>query len=985
MKNIVQTKTLSLLLALAMLLSLVPGMGLTAWAEDTLTIDDLVTAVGTSTFNYSSSDAYTVQVVEGKLMNVTPWSSHEARDLTYNSSDGKYHLKFGIFDNDWYIDIDSNNYITSFMFDNGGTYESYSGKSQYALNLSAPEATAYAGYLPAKADDATALAAKVVKFNDMDWYLIEDNSTSETEGTVTLFAKDTIGSSRFDNSKNEYSGSMVKSYLDKLTAEGGAFADVADAIVSTDLEDVTVTGAKLWLLSKDEVITTYKLSTALNKCTNDWWLRTPTTSSYVIYVNGESGSVVNAGNFYMNTYGVRPALNLDLSKVEFDSETNTFAVKPTVIEYRLWVGDVQVTSANMDDVLGDKDSGATVTFTPAATGENPTPATLTLKGATVTDYFAGVCVRYGVKDTLVINLEGDNTIGSDSDDGLYTGLETRGSLIIQGNGKLAVKGRYNGIKSDGDITIESGEITASALNSGIESGNENEITLNGGKVTAKGNTGIVGYGGVTIAGADVNAEGKNYAIFTADKDITISAGTVNATATGADTWQKALNGTVKNSIYGTGWTDSSGTEGKTAIATSTTGQDLSDYKKVIFVSHIHDFTYSANGATMTATCNGAGVCNLTDNKVSFTIIAENATYDSNTHGATVDFTAWEAAGLPPAPAVQYTGRGTTTYNSTTAPTNAGTYKASITRGKGTAANIASVDYEIAKADPTCTAPTGLTATYGQTLANVTLTNPEGNTAGTWAWADDTQSVGTPGTNTFKATFTPEDTDNYNVLEDLDVDVEVADRMITVTLDANGGTTGALWIDSFEIGASVFEVGSLIAPPTGMVEAPEGYEFDALEVNGERVELGETPEIDGLEVNVKFLWKAIKEIKSGWYEENGKKCYYKDGEKTKWYRTIDGKKYYFNSKGEMVTGWVKFNATGKWHYFKADGSEATGWFKDGADWYYSNAQGEMQNNMWIKDGGKWYYLTNSGKMAVNMSILYKGKYYKFDKNGVCLNP
>ena len=74
-------------------------------------------------------------------------------------------------------------------------------------------------------------------------------------------------------------------------------------------------------------------------------------------------------------------------------------------------------------------------------------------------------------------------------------------------------------------------------------------------------------------------------------------------------------------------------------------------------------------------------------------------------------------------------------------------------------------YTIAKADPTCTAPTGLTATYGDTLADVTL--PTG-----WSWANDTQSVGAVGTNTFKATFTPEDTDNYNVLENLDVTVTV---------------------------------------------------------------------------------------------------------------------------------------------------------------------------------------------------------------------
>lgn len=62
---------------------------------------------------------------------------------------------------------------------------------------------------------------------------------------------------------------------------------------------------------------------------------------------------------------------------------------------------------------------------------------------------------------------------------------------------------------------------------------------------------------------------------------------------------------------------------------------------------------------------------------------------------------------------------------------------------------------IAKAQPSYTIPTNLTATYGQTLADVKL--PAG-----WAWVDvATTSVGVVGGNKFAVEFTPEDTVNYN--------------------------------------------------------------------------------------------------------------------------------------------------------------------------------------------------------------------------------
>ena len=74
---------------------------------------------------------------------------------------------------------------------------------------------------------------------------------------------------------------------------------------------------------------------------------------------------------------------------------------------------------------------------------------------------------------------------------------------------------------------------------------------------------------------------------------------------------------------------------------------------------------------------------------------------------------------------------------------------------------ASCAVTVNKADPT--APTSLTATYGQTLANVTL--PDG-----WTWVDSTQSVGSVGSNTFKANFAGDS--NYNAASNVDVTVTV---------------------------------------------------------------------------------------------------------------------------------------------------------------------------------------------------------------------
>ncbi len=67
--------------------------------------------------------------------------------------------------------------------------------------------------------------------------------------------------------------------------------------------------------------------------------------------------------------------------------------------------------------------------------------------------------------------------------------------------------------------------------------------------------------------------------------------------------------------------------------------------------------------------------------------------------------------------------------------------------------------------PTAEVPTGLTAVFGDTLGSVTLTNPAGNTAGSWNWKEGTDAlVGPAGVQSHIAVFTPEDSANYAVVE-----------------------------------------------------------------------------------------------------------------------------------------------------------------------------------------------------------------------------
>ena len=96
-----------------------------------------------------------------------------------------------------------------------------------------------------------------------------------------------------------------------------------------------------------------------------------------------------------------------------------------------------------------------------------------------------------------------------------------------------------------------------------------------------------------------------------------------------------------------------------------------------------------------------------------------------------------------------------------------------------------VAFTIRKAVPVYEVPSGLTASYGQTLVDVLL--PDG-----FAWEDGTLPVGSAGEHSFKAAFTPEDTDNYETVTEIAVKVDVvqAENAWTEELSIKGWTYGS---------------------------------------------------------------------------------------------------------------------------------------------------------------------------------------------------
>ena len=234
--------------------------------------------------------------------------------------------------------------------------------------------------------------------------------------------------------------------------------------------------------------------------------------------------------------------------------------------------------------------------------------------------------------------------------------------------------------------------------------------------------------------------------------------------------------------------------------------------------HQHSWTYTASGATITASCTDTTCTSPNGGSVTIKAPAE-LTYSGEGKPATVtassDWQGLAASGIT----ISYikTGKyGPEILENGTLPTNAGEYIADITVGEGNKAATASVKYTIQKANPVVTEwPTLSASVYVNSEA--TLTGGSGE--GTFAFkAGAAKSWDSAGSKTTTIVFTPTATNNYKELTQ-DYNVTVVKR----TVKSCNTLTG---ITDKPYGTALEELG---LPETVTITTEDGKTFDKIPV------------------------------------------------------------------------------------------------------------------------------------------------------------
>ncbi|MDO5119772.1 MAG: RICIN domain-containing protein [Coriobacteriales bacterium] len=120
-------------------------------------------------------------------------------------------------------------------------------------------------------------------------------------------------------------------------------------------------------------------------------------------------------------------------------------------------------------------------------------------------------------------------------------------------------------------------------------------------------------------------------------------------------------------------------------------------------------------------------------------------------------------------------------------------------------------------------------------------------------------------------------------------------------------------------------------------------------------------------------------KTGSWQQSGSRWWYRWDNGTypaSEFVKIDGKTYYFDASGWMITGWK--SVSGSWYYFESSGAMVTGWKQISGTWYWFASNGKMATGL-KTISGKIYYFSSSGAMVTGWQQV-SGKWYYFESSG-----
>ena len=779
----------SILLSLVLVLGLVPGMNLTAYASPTETLLTTITATGKEQASYSTANVATVsfsytQYGSSSYVAIWGWWGY-GWSATVNAAEGYTITKCVFYDNADRTATDSSSPFVvetteedktpkvngTILADNskgikkievyGYATPAHTHDFTYSASGATITATCTAG-CPDSYDTTPAILTIAAAGGIYDGTTVYSATVTNNIPAVT---GDTVGSVAYYKVDTEGATTGGTAQAGAPTGAGYYYASVTLTSGSN-----TYTAVKAFTVAKIDPTAPTGLTATYGQKLSDVVL--PTGWTWADSTQSVGNVVSPAATFKANFAGddnYNAASNVDVT-VTVNKAANPATVSGTA---SVTAGGHSVDLANNVTLNG---AAGTVSYEISGEANG-----CTLSGSVLTSGSSAGSVTVNV------------TVAEDDN---YNALAAT-PITVTVNDKLAQT------VTASDVTATYGDTGKSVSGTTSGDGAISYSVKSGDAVTVDGSTGALtivkaGTAVVTVTAAET----ATYAQATKDvnvtvntKAMTVSAENVNVTVDG-----QSHGITVNVTDPATGYTIKYGTEAgsytldasptQTEAGTKTvyyqvTADNYTTYTgsaTVTVNAHVHNWSYTASGATVTATCGNTDGGHSGDVSVTLTINATGGTYTGSAYtGASLDATAWTAAGLA-APTIEYAGRGSTSYTkSTTAPTNVGDYTASVT----VEGQTAGVDFTIGKAS--ITPSVSLDGwTYGEAANAPSVTGNTDNGAVTFTYAikgstDFSATVPTnAGEYTVKATVAA--TNNYNGGE-ATADFTIAKATVTVTAEA----------------------------------------------------------------------------------------------------------------------------------------------------------------------------------------------------------